>query len=217
MLESPRPMRFHLPFLIRLRAALGGRDWFGVAIEMLAVILSVVLGLEASQWNARRSEEEYRRQIVAAFDNSLADFEKGGIYAHRKAAAALAAFNSARRAGEQPLPPILHYVSLDRAPTRAWDAIVSSGAARDLEPKILFRLAALNSNADSWSDQYQRYNRFTEEEVLPYLNDSNHFYRDGKLLPIYAAHIDRMRELVNHADEMTREAHALREELRKER
>ena len=103
------------------------------------------------------------------------------------------------------------------APTRAWDAIVSSGAARDLEPNILFRLAALNSNADSWSDQYQRYNRFTEEEVLPYLNDSNHFYRDGKLLPIYAAHIDRMRELVNHADEMTREAHALREELRKKR
>jgi len=210
-------MRFHLPFAARLRATLEGRDWFGVAIEMLAVILSVILGLEASQWNARRAESEYRRQIIAAFDTSLADFEEGGRHAHRKAAAALSSFEAARKAGEEPPPPFLHYASLDRAPTRAWDAIISTGAARNLEPSILFRLAALNTNADSWSDRYQRYNKFSEEEIFPYLNDGGHFYRNGKLLPIYAAHIARMRELVKHADDMTREAHALRAELRRGR
>ena len=78
-------------------------------------------------------------------------------------------------------------------------------------------MASLNTNADSWSDQYQRYNNFSEEQIFPYLNDAGHFYRGGKLLPIYEAHIARMRELVKHADDMTREAHALRAELRRER
>src|SRR4051794_8527983 len=210
-------MRFHLPFMVRLRAALKGRDWFGVAIEMLAVVLSVILGLEASQWNAQRGEAQYRRQMIAAFDQSLADFEGGGINAHRKAAAALADFKAGLKAGRRPPPPILHYVALDRPPTRAWDAIVSTGAARDLDPQIFFRLAALYSSADSWSDRYQRYNQFSEAEVLPYVNDADHFYRNGKLLPIFAGHIDRMIELVNHADRMTREARVLRGELRKER
>ena len=70
-------MRFYLPFNVRLRAALKERDWFGVAIEMLAVVLSVILGLEASQWSAQRAEAEYRRQINAALDQSLVDFEVG--------------------------------------------------------------------------------------------------------------------------------------------
>ena len=49
-------MHFYLPFNVRLRAALKERDWFGVAIEMLAVVLSVILGLEASQLSAQRAE-----------------------------------------------------------------------------------------------------------------------------------------------------------------
>src|SRR3954451_11648266 len=107
-------MRFHLPFVVRLRAALKHRDWFGVAIEMLAVVLSVILGLEASQWSARRGEAEYRQQMIAALDQSLGDFEVGGRIAHHRAAAALTAFRTESKEGRRPAPPILHYRSLDR-------------------------------------------------------------------------------------------------------
>jgi len=210
-------MRFHLPFVVRLRAALKHRDWFGVAIEMLAVVLSVILGLEASQWSARRAEAEYRRQMIAAIDQSLADFEVGGRVAHSRAATALAAFRMESREGRRPAPPILHYRNLDRPPTRAWDAIVTTGVARDLDPEIFFRLARLYSSADSWSEQYQRYNRFSEEQILPYTSETDRFYRNGKLAPIFAAHVERMRELIEHGDQMTSQAHDLRRDLRKAR
>ena len=207
-------MRFYLPFNVRLRAALKERDWFGVAIEMLAVVLSVILGLEASQWSAQRAEAEYRRQIIAALDQSLVDFEVGGLTAHGMAATALATFRTELSEGRRPVPPTLHYRNLDRPPTRAWDAIVSTGVARDLDPKVLFRLAALYSSADSWSDQYQSYNRFSEEQVFPYTSETERFYRKGRLAPLFAAHVDRMRELIEHADLMTRKAHELRGVLR---
>ena len=97
-------MRFYLPFNVRLRAALKERDWFGVAIEMLAVVLSVILGLEASQWSAQRAEAEYRRQIIAALDQSLVDFEVGGLTAHGMAATALATFRTELSEGRRPAP-----------------------------------------------------------------------------------------------------------------
>ena len=59
-------MRFHLPFGERFRRHLSNRDWFGIGLELLTVVVGVLLGLQASQWAAERQERAYRRQIIAA-------------------------------------------------------------------------------------------------------------------------------------------------------
>jgi hypothetical protein len=70
------------------------------------------------------------------------------------------------------------------------------------------------SNADSFGDRYQRYNQFTESEILPYLSQPEHFYGpNGKLLTPYAQHVLRLRELLALNDEMTDEAASMRRQL----
>ena len=74
------------------------------------------------------------------------------------------------------------------------------------------------SNADSFGDRYQRYNQFTEHEVLPYEGTPAHFYdRNGKLAPAYSQHVQRLRELLALNDDMTNQAVTIRAELDAER
>ena len=58
-------MSDHKPLLHqRMWAALKSRDWFGVSIEVFAVVLGVLLGLQASQWADERKEAKERAALV---------------------------------------------------------------------------------------------------------------------------------------------------------
>lgn len=107
---------------------------------------------------------------------------------------------------------------MERPPTRAWDAIVATGVARAIEPQLVFQLARHFSRGEGWGDRYQRYNAFTEQQILPYLNTPERFYGpDGKLAPLYAAHVERLRELLLVNDHMGREAGEMRRALKHDR
>ena len=207
-------MRASLPIFRRLFDALRRRDWFGITFELLVVVLGVVLGLEASRWASAREERDYRRQMIAALDETLLDYERHGQQISRHIRAALNENAQLVSAGKQPPPPFLHMSGLDRPPTRTWDALVATGLARSIEPKLVLRLATHFSSADAFGDQYQRYNQFTEQNILPYLASPGRFYRpDGKLRPEYASHVDRLRELLATNDQITARAAELRRQL----
>lgn len=211
-------MRLRLPFISRIAAALRERDWFTVGLELFLVVLGVLLGLEASRWAAAREENVYREKMVAALDQVLLDYAESGQSIHDRIARPLAEFERAIAAGERPVPPFLRFPRLDRPPTRAWDAIVSTGFARAVEPELVFRLAMHFSRADSFGDRYARYNRFTEDHILPNLGSPSAFYDgSGKLARPYAQHLERLREIQALNDEMTTEAIAIRKALREGR
>ena len=211
-------MRVTLPIFRRLSAALRKRDWFEIGFELFVVVLGVVLGLEASGWAAKREEREYRRQMIAALDETLTDYVDSGNHIHRRIVTAIRDYDRRVAAGERPPPPILRFPLLDRPPTRAWDAVVATGLARTIDPKLVFQLAMHFSRADSFGDRYQRYNQFTEHEVLPYEAHPARFYGpDGKLAISYASHVQRLRELLALNDQMTEEAAAMRRELNAEK
>src|SRR6266480_522554 len=52
-------------------------------------------------------------------------------------------------------------------PTAAWNSAVSSGVARMIEPKLRTDLGYYYSEFLGIHDNYDRYNQFTEREVLP--------------------------------------------------
>ncbi len=211
-------MRFNLPILRRISEAARKRDWFGIGFELFVVILGVTLGIAASRWSAEREERAYQQQMVAALDETLEVYVDAGQYIHRKISALLAESERRQAAGERPPPPYWRLDQLERPPTLAWDAMVATGIARSIEPELVFQIARFFSRGDGLGDRYQRYNAVTETQILPYLDEPARFYgADGKLSPLYAAHIDRLRELLLVSDEMTKEAAELRRRLRAER
>ena len=208
-------MRFSLPILRRLSDALRRRDWFGIGFELFVVVVGVLLGLEASQLNARREEQAYRRQIVAALDETLKIYEGACISIHQQIGWLLAQYDRRVAAGERPPPPFIHFRDLERPPTRAWDAMVATGIARSLKPALVFELARYFSRGEGWGDRYARYNAFSEAQILPYLATPGRFYGlDGRLKPQFAAHVEQLRELLEVNDHLGSEATAMRRALR---
>lgn len=181
------------------------------------VVLGVFLGLAASNWSAARHDRDDRRQMILALDEALTDYVDSGRHIHREIVGAITNYDELVAKGQRPPPPYLRFPLLDRPPTRAWDALVATGLARSISPGLVFRLAMHFSNADSFGDRYQRYNQFTEKELLPYEDRPKHFYGpDGRLLMPYAQHVQRLREILALNDKMTDEAVSIRRELASE-
>lgn len=207
-------MRFNLPILRRLSEALRKRDWFGIGFELFVVVVGVLLGLEASRWAAEREERQYHAQMVTALDATLKVYVEEGSLLHQEIVGILAAHDRRQASGERPPPPYWRLDQLERPPTLAWDAMVATGIARSVKPELVFKIARFFSRGDGLGDRYQRYNAFTESHVLPNLNETALFYGpDGKLRADYAAHVDRLREILSVNDKLTREAADLRRTL----
>jgi hypothetical protein len=80
---------------------------------------------------------------------------------------------------------------------------------------LFFLLALFYGRADSFGDRYARYNAFSEQRVLPYLDDERTFYdAAGKLKPEYAAYVDRLRDLQGEDQSLVEQAGKLRDALR---
>lgn len=211
-------MRPIIPIFRRAGEALRERDWFEICFELFVVVLGVILGMEASRWTQAREDAQYRGQMIAAMDETLGDYIRSGHHIHGEIVGALNDYSRRLAAGQHPPPPYLRFPLLDRPPTRAWDAMVATGLARSIDPKLVFRLAMQFSRADSFGDRYARYNLFTEEQLLPYLSHPEHFYGpDGKLTQPYRSHVQRLREMLALNDEMTADAESLERDLGKER
>ena len=207
-------MRLNLPIARRLAQALRKRDLFGLAFELFVVILGVMLGMAASRWAAARDERQYQQRMVTALDGTLTAYVGACSYIHDRITETIADYDRRVASGERPPPPYWRLPLMERPPTLAWEAIVATGFARSIEPKLVLEIARFFARGDSWGDRYQRYNAFAETQLLPYLSQPERFYgADGKLRPEYAAHVDRLRELMTVNDGMGREAAAIRAKL----
>ena len=208
-------MSRHVTLLKRLTAQIRGRDWFGIGIELFTVVLGVLLGLQASEWAAERNERDYRNQIIAAVGGALDEFRVHGREIEQAMDARVAAFERARSAGQRPSPPVYREPGSERPPTDAWDAVVATGVARSIEPRLFLRLAMFFNRADNFGERYVRYNEFSESRVMPYLATPAHFYDGDKLRPEYAAYIDRLRDLSAASAEVADGAGQLQHELKR--
>ena len=207
-------MRFSLPILRRLSDALRQRDWLGIGFELFVVILGVLLGLQASRWAANREDQQYHAQMVTALDETLKVYVEAGQGIHKEIAGILADHERRVAKGERPPPPYWRLDQLERPPTLAWDAMVATGIARSLKPELVFQIARFFSRGDGLGDRYERYNAFTERQILPYLDEPARFYEaGGRLRPEYAAHVARLGELLAVNDGLTSEAEGLRRDL----
>ena len=183
------------------------------AFELVIVFVGVTAAFALENARQARAEAEYRDQMVGALGASLDDWAVHGAEIERQIGSMLRDFDQARLQRQQLAPPVYRESGGERPPTRAWDGIVATGAARTLDPQLFFRLARFYSRADSFGDRYIRYNNFSEEHVLPYLSDPEAFYLDGRLRPEFAAYVDRLRDLQREVSAAVTEAAKLRDAL----
>ena len=173
------------------------------AFELTIVFVGVTAAFALENYRQSREDAAYQHAMVGELRASMDDFATHGAAIDRDISTLLSNFGEARRRGKAPPLPVYRESGGERPPTRPWDGIVATGAARSLDPKLFFRLAVFYSRADSFGERYLRYNAFTEERVLPYVSNPAFFYeRNGQLKPEYDAYVDRLRDL-------RREMHAL--------
>jgi hypothetical protein len=202
-----------MPDLVQL--AKRHRDLLGrFAFELVIVFVGVTAAFALEDLRQEREEAEYRDRMVGALRASLDDWAVHGGQIDRQIGSMLREFDTAYGRGRQPDLPVYRERGGERPPTRAWDGIVATGAARALEPQLFFRLARFYSRADSFGDRYIRYNSFTEERVLPFASRPGSFYRaDNRLRPEFAAYVERLRDLHREERALVAEAAELRDAL----
>src|SRR5262249_36692110 len=96
--------------------------------------------------------------------------------------------------------------------TAAWTTTVNSGIARMFDPKLRRELGYYYNEFVGIHDNYDRYNQFTEREVLPRLSQGpDAFYcTDGKLLPMFRVDMDLQSQFAADLRRMAQMAHDLR-------
>ena len=188
-----------------------GKFFFDVVIVFIGV--TAAFALEGARQD--RQDAEYRKSMLGALAETLNDTIRHNRQFEQQVDKQLADFDSALARGEQPKLPVYREPGSERPPTRIWDGVVSTGAAKALDPDVFYALATLYTRLDSFGEKYIRYNDFTEQRVYPLGPDEAGIYdpKSGRLRPDFAAYVDRLRDLDEMAKELDAKAAALKTKL----
>lgn len=180
--------------------------------EVVIVFIGVTAAFALESARQDRQEAAYRKQMIAALIPILDDTIRHNRQFEASVDRKLSAFDQALARGEHPTLPVYREPGSERPPTRVWDGIVSTGAAKALDPKLFFDLARYYTRLDSFGERYIRYNDFTEQRVFSLGPDQAGLYdgKTGRLKPEYAAYVDRLRDL----DEVAKELDGLAADLK---
>lgn len=199
--------QFDMPRGRRIISFLRQRDWPGMLFELLIVAIGVMLGIQASDWNAKRAQARRTALIAEGMRQDLRDGYRFEEMAAAEVNDGLAKFDAARARGERPPPYAFRIPGGETPPDTMWQATLQTGLTDLIDPKLLFDLGLFYSEREGIG---VRYSRFVEDEVLPKINDPAEFYdARGVLKPEYAANMDRLREWRSYLLVTVRTAHCL--------
>ncbi len=185
--------------------------------ELVIVFIGVTAAFALENRREEATEAAYHASMIAALTPTLEDVIRHNADFDAEVGPKLAAFDTAIASGEQPALPIFREKNSERPPTRAWDGLVASGAARSIAPRLFFDLALFYTRQESFGERYVRYNDFTEQRVYSLGKDASAFYDPAthRLKPEFTAHVDRLRDLQTFNQALTRQAIELRDALLK--
>jgi len=186
-----------------------------LVFEIVIVFVGVTAAFALAAARQDRQDAQYRQSMLGALGETLKDTIDHNRSFEMQVDRQLADFDAAIARGAHPKLPIYREPGSERPPTRVWDGIVSTGAAKALDPDLFYQLAILYTRLDSFGEKYIRYNDFTEQRVLPLGPDQAGVYdpATGRLKPEYAAYVDRLRDLEELAKELDAKAAMLKTRL----
>jgi len=171
------------------------QHWMAIGIDLAIVVLGVFLGIQVSNWNEARIEQQHSAVIVDAFRSELSDYVRVTSVFIARVTKGLDDFDAARARGEHPVPYYLRVPGSDRPPTPVWQVAEQSGLGDMLRPDLTFELGFFYSEIDGIADKFERYSEFVDSQVLTHVAEPDAFYdANGNLKPEYQQNMQRLRE-----------------------
>jgi hypothetical protein len=183
--------------LRRLQEHLRTHNWLAVTLDFVIVVLGVYVAVWVGDLQAARERRQRTDKVVAALRQDLRDTIAVEAMFDKSLETAFGAFESARQRGETPPPVFLRLSGSDIPPRSPCLGVLQTQLAELIEPALLFELCFYYDERDGTGQKFVRYATFTENEILPRMKqDPRVFYAaDGKeLAPVFASHMDRLRE-----------------------
>lgn len=186
-----------------------------LAGQLLVIFLGVTSAFVVENYRENLSQREELRQSVAGLITELQRHEIRGLEFADAFDTAIEKWKAADRQGQRAVPGYYRIPGASHPPIAAWTTSVNSGVARMLDPTLRRDLAYFYSELAGIHDNYDRYNQFTEREILPLLaaGPDGFYGPDGKLLPMFRVHMDLQSEFAADLRKLTRSAHDLRLQL----
>ena len=194
----------------------GGRSRLGRwAGELVVVFVGVSAAFVVDNY---RDSKNQAAEFHQALSGVSAELDRHSIRAREFADAfstKIKEWEEADRAGKRAIPGYYRIPGATHPPIAAWNTMVSSGLARLIEPKLRTELGYFYSEFTGIHDNYDRYNQFTEREVLPRLAAGpDAFYGpDGHILPMFRVHMDLQQEFATDLRNLSTKAHEFRTRL----
>jgi hypothetical protein len=183
--------------------------------ELVAVFAGVSAAFVVETCRDNRKQIAEMHQAVAGIITELSSTETKARKYSDAIMADISRWEDADRAGNRAVPGYYRVPGAPHPPAAAWNSAVASGIARMLEPNLRRELGYCYSALVGIHDNYDRYNQFTEREVLPRsLSGADAFYGpDGHLLPAFRVHMNLQKEFAEDLRRLSNFAHDLRVRL----
>lgn len=175
----------------------------------LGIIFAGVFGaFVAEDVRQQREDDQRAHQTYEALLGEIRAFTERAPFVVDQMASTVDDWTVRHEAGETPPPPFYREPRAEAPPTAIWEATLASGGVALLKPELFNELAVFYNRVVSVSGRYRRYNTFTEQELLPYLDaEPTHFFAaDGRLRGRYRAHVQFLAEVRDELDQLTDEA-----------
>jgi hypothetical protein len=180
--------------------------------QLFVIFLGVSAAFLVENYPQRENDKADMMQAVAGIIKELEEYEIKSVKFADGFDSAIEKWKTADREGRRAVPGYYRIPGSSHPPTAAWTTTVNSGIARMFDPKLRRELGYFYGEFVGIHDNYDRYNQFTEREVLPRLiQGPDAFYgADGKLLPMFRVHMDLQTEFAADLRRMAQLAHDLR-------
>ena len=192
------------------------RSWSGhlgwLAGQLIVVFAGVSAAFIVENYRDSRNQAADFRQAVSGVIAELSRLETRGREFADGVSTRISEWEQADHGGKRAIPAYFRIPGATHPPTAAWNTMVTSGLVRLIEPALRTELGYLYSELVGIHDNYDRYNQFTEREVLPRipLGPDAFYGADGHLLPAFRVHMDLQKEYAADLRKLCDQAHELR-------
>ena len=183
--------------------------------ELVVIFVGVSAAFVVENYRDNRNQASEFHQALSGVTAELNRHEARAREFADGISAKIREWEDAARDGKRAIPGYYRIPGATHPPIAAWNTMVSSGLVRLIEPKLRTELGYFYSEFSGVHDNYDRYNQFTEREVLPRLAAGpDAFYGpDGRILAIFRVHMDLQQEFAIDLRDLSRKAHDLRTRL----
>ena len=179
--------------------------------EIVIIFVGVTAAFALESARQERADAAYRQSMIAALIPTLDDLIRHNRQFESTVDTQIATFDAELARGRRPLLPVYREPGAEQPPIRAWDGIVATGVSKALPPALYFDLSLFYTRQESFGERYIRYAQMTEQNVLPLgLGQPGMYDPEGALKPVFAAYVDRLRDLSAAAKRLDLQARELK-------